>query len=100
MEIGGHFRPVDLLDRQVPRTVNVAVRPVAENQREFFGHVPRHVGGRARDGLGCAQSFAVIGVGVFDFGGFAFFGISTGTDRRPSVVTTTVALIHRELGRQ
>ena len=64
---------VDLLDGQPAGAVDVAVGPVVEDQREFFGHVPRQVAGCARDRLGCAQPFAVVAVGVFDLGDSSFF---------------------------
>ena len=62
----------DLLDRYSFRAVDVIVRTVKEEKGQNFGGIPGEVFGAAGNGFRLPQTFAIVGVGVFEFRRFAF----------------------------
>ena len=66
--------PLEICSTGSTRTIDIAVSFVTHDQGKTFGHVPGEVGRRPRDRLRGSQAVAVVGVGVFDFSGCAFFG--------------------------
>ncbi|HEV3322580.1 MAG TPA: hypothetical protein VG147_10395 [Solirubrobacteraceae bacterium] len=68
----------DLLDWDLVWPVDVAPGFVAEDCRGVFLDIPGEVSGCPIAGLGGSEAIAVVGVGVADRAGFAFFALFDG----------------------